>query len=101
MNLMSIHLSKGLEFDQVYVMGCNEGLLPHQMSYGSLDEIEEERRLMYVAMTRARKRLCLTFTHIPSRFVYEIPPELTEFADLGGNKNNLPDEEDSYIEDTW
>ncbi|TSC89805.1 MAG: DNA helicase II / ATP-dependent DNA helicase PcrA [Parcubacteria group bacterium Gr01-1014_3] len=100
-HLMSIHLSKGLEFDQVYVMGCNEGLLPHQMSYGSLDEIEEERRLMYVAMTRARKRLCLTFTHIPSRFVYEIPPELTEFADLSGNKNNLPNEEDSYIEDTW
>ncbi len=98
-HLMTVHLAKGLEFENVFVIGCNEGLLPHQMSYGSLDELEEERRLMYVAMTRAKKELCLSFYHTPSRFIYEIPPELTEFIDLGGRKNQLPNEEDIYIEE--
>ena len=97
-HLMTVHLAKGLEFDNVFVIGCNEGLLPHQMSYGSLDELEEERRLMYVAMTRAKKELCLSFYNIPSRFIYEIPPELTEFLDLNNGRHELPDEEDIYIE---
>ncbi|MBI2024510.1 MAG: UvrD-helicase domain-containing protein [Candidatus Harrisonbacteria bacterium] len=97
-SLMTIHLAKGLEFDRVFVVGCSEGLLPHQMSYGSLEELEEERRLMYVAMTRAKKELALSFTKLPSRFVYEIPPELTEFVDLGGNETELPDEEEAWID---
>ncbi len=97
-NLMSIHLAKGLEFDQVFVSGCADGLLPHQMSYGSLDEIEEERRLMYVAMTRARKELYLNFSGTPSRFLYEIPPELTEFTDLDSGRKGLPNDDDMYIE---
>ncbi len=97
-NLMSIHLAKGLEFDVVFVIGCSDGLLPHQMSYGSLDEIEEERRLMYVAMTRARKDLYLSFSGTPSRFLYEMPPELNEFTDLDGGKGELPDSDDMYIE---
>ncbi len=97
-NLMSVHLAKGLEFDHVFVSGCTDGLLPHQMSYGSLDEIEEERRLMYVAMTRARKELCLTFSGTPSRFLYEIPPELTDFVDLDNGKKELPDADDMYID---
>ncbi|MDP3901766.1 MAG: UvrD-helicase domain-containing protein [bacterium] len=98
-NLMTIHLAKGLEFDRVFVIGCNEGLLPHQMSYGAMEEIEEERRLMYVAMTRAKEDLSLSFFSTPSRFVYELPPELTDFVNLTGNKQNLPDEDDMYIDD--
>lgn len=97
-HLMTIHLAKGLEFDNVFVIGCDEGLLPHQMSYGSQDELEEERRLMYVAMTRARKELFLSFAHMPSRFLYEIPPELTEFINLKGGRTELPDEEEIYLE---
>ena len=79
-NLMTIHLAKGLEFDSVFLTGACEGLLPHQMSYSTDDDIEEERRLMYVAMTRAKKDLRISFYDIPSRFLSEIPAELTEFA---------------------
>ncbi|MBI4993854.1 UvrD-helicase domain-containing protein [Candidatus Wolfebacteria bacterium] len=93
-NLMTIHMAKGLEFDDVFIIGCNEGILPHQMSYHSEEEIEEERRLMYVAMTRARHRLYLNFYNIPSRFLYELPPELVEFS---GNKSL--DDEERYIYD--
>lgn len=91
--LMTIHLAKGLEFDKVFIAGCNEGLMPHQMSYDSEAEIEEERRLMYVAMTRAKKELIINFYNLPSRFLSEIPPELVEFS----GKRFLDDEE-RYIE---
>ncbi|MEK7590336.1 MAG: UvrD-helicase domain-containing protein [Patescibacteria group bacterium] len=97
-NLMTVHLAKGLEFDNVFVIGCSESLLPHQMSCGSQDDLEEERRLMYVAMTRAKNKLCLSFYNLPSRFLYEIPPELTEFISLGNKHRDLPDEEEIYIE---
>ena len=96
--LMTIHLSKGLEFDNVFVCGCSEGLLPHERSLGSPEELEEERRLMYVAMTRARKNLFLTLNSIPSRFLYEIPEELLVFKGLGQDKDHLPDEDEMYIE---
>ena len=79
-NLMTIHLAKGLEFKTVFVIGCNEGTLPHHRSYDEHDGIEEERRLMYVAMTRAKKNLFLSFYNIASRFLYEIPPQLTDFV---------------------
>lgn len=78
--LMTIHLAKGLEFDEVYVAGVAEGLLPHQRSFFSDDDIEEERRLAYVAMTRAKHRLQLSFYGFASRFLYEIPPELVKFV---------------------
>ena len=91
---MTIHLAKGLEFDKVYLIGTNEGLLPHQMSYYSDMEIEEERRLMYVAMTRAKKELYLNFYNLPSRFLHEISPEFTEF--IGGFR--ALDDEERYIE---
>jgi len=97
-NLMTIHLAKGLEFDHVFLSGCNEGILPHQRSYSSNQELEEERRLMYVAMTRARKKLFLLFSSLPSRFLYEIPPELVEFESLDQTQRSLPDEEKSWIE---
>ncbi|MEK7611933.1 MAG: UvrD-helicase domain-containing protein [Patescibacteria group bacterium] len=97
-NLMTIHLAKGLEFDTVFIAGANEGLIPHQMSFKTREEMEEERRLMYVAMTRARKNLRISFFHIPSRFLYEIPAELTEYRDLGGRSGGLPEEDIVYLD---
>ena len=91
-NLMTIHLSKGLEFDEVYIVGANEGLLPHERAYASEAGIEEERRLMYVAMTRAKKRLYLNFYHLPSRFLSEISSKFVEF--IGGR---ALDNEERYI----
>lgn len=84
--LMTMHASKGLEFDSVFVVGMEEGLFPGMRAIGMPDEMEEERRLCYVAITRARKKLHLvcarqrmlfgrTNTNRVSRFVDEIPPE--------------------------
>ncbi len=95
-NLMTIHLAKGLEFDRVFIAGASEGTLPHHMAYDSSDELEEERRLMYVAMTRAKQELAISFTSMPSRFLYELPPELVEFTDLSGESEELPDEDEIY-----
>jgi len=75
---MTIHLAKGLEFDDVYIVGMSEGLLPHERSLLSAEKIEEERRLAYVAMTRAKTRLHISFYSFASRFLHEIPPELIE-----------------------
>lgn len=58
--LMTLHASKGLEFDSIFIIGLEEGLLPHARSLGSPDEVEEERRLLYVGITRARRHLLLT-----------------------------------------
>jgi len=87
--LMTVHAAKGLEFDNVFVVGLEEGLFPHSRSLlsGEKEEIEEERRLMYVAMTRAKKKLSISFaknrlvfggrhSSIPSRFLAEIPESL-------------------------
>jgi DNA helicase-2/ATP-dependent DNA helicase PcrA len=82
--LMTVHSSKGLEFDCVFITGLEEGLFPHENSMSDVDGLEEERRLMYVAITRARKRLYLTFSqtrmlhgqtryHVKSRFLDELP----------------------------
>lgn len=88
-NLMTIHLAKGLEFDVVFVAGVNEGILPHQRALTSNEQVEEERRLMYVAMTRAKKELYLCFYRIPSRFLSELPSNSLEFS----GDSNLDDEE--------
>ncbi len=79
LNLMTIHLAKGLEFDRVFIAGASEGLLPHERSFKTSADIEEERRLMYVAMTRARRELLISFYGIPSRFLSEIPASNAEF----------------------
>jgi DNA helicase II / ATP-dependent DNA helicase PcrA len=87
LQLMTAHSAKGLEFHTVFVSGLEEGLFPHENSLTEVDGIEEERRLMYVALTRARRRLYLTYTqsrmlhgqtrfNVPSRFFQEIPPAL-------------------------
>lgn len=91
-SLMTIHLAKGLEFDNVMVAGLSEGLLPHHRSMESGPEIEEERRLMYVAMTRAKKKLFLSFYNLPSRFLSEVPAEFTNFAG-----QRALDDEERYI----
>ncbi len=91
-NLMTIHVAKGLEFDGVLVAGVNEGTLPHQRSLFSPEDVEEERRLMYVAMTRARRELQLHFYSVASRFLYELPPQQVFF-----DRGELPDEDEQYI----
>ena len=87
LQLMTVHSAKGLEFHAVFVSGLEEGLFPHENSLTEADGIEEERRLMYVALTRARRRLYITYTqsrmlhgqtrfNVPSRFFQEIPADL-------------------------
>jgi DNA helicase II / ATP-dependent DNA helicase PcrA len=84
--LMTVHASKGLEFDAVFICGLEEGLFPHEQSMNDADGLEEERRLMYVAITRARKRLCISYAqtrlmygqtryNLGSRFLEELPEE--------------------------
>lgn len=93
LQLMTVHAAKGLEFDAVFLSGLEEGLFPHDNSMNQLDGIEEERRLMYVAITRARKRLYLSYAGsrmlhgqprygVVSRFVDEIPSELCKWIVL-------------------
>ncbi|HOB45875.1 MAG TPA: 3'-5' exonuclease, partial [Zoogloea sp.] len=88
--LMTVHAAKGLEFDVVFLSGLEEGLFPHENSILESDGLEEERRLMYVAMTRARQRLYISFTqsrmlhgqvryNLRSRFLEEIPEALTKW----------------------
>ena len=89
-NLMTLHSSKGLEFDYVFIVGVEEGILPHSRSFTDEDELEEERRLCYVGITRAKEKLFLTFTEqrltregystqIPSRFLGEIPQDICDY----------------------
>jgi DNA helicase-2/ATP-dependent DNA helicase PcrA len=96
-NLLTIHLAKGSEFDRVFVAGCAEGLLPHARSIDSKDQIQEERRLMYVAMTRARKELSLSFYGIPSRFLGEIPQDVVRFESADSSDPLPLDDEERYI----
>ena len=90
-SLMTLHLAKGLEFDFVFLVGLEEGLLPHIRSFESKPALEEERRLCYVGITRARKKLFLSQalsregagrvnwnSGIPSRFLSELPRELLD-----------------------
>ena len=88
--LMTVHAAKGLEFPVVFVSGLEEGLFPHENSLYDEHNLEEERRLMYVAVTRAGARLYLSFAHsrmlhgqvrygVPSRFIAEIPDSLTKW----------------------
>lgn len=90
LQLMTVHAAKGLEFHTVFLSGLEEGLFPHENSLNDINGLEEERRLMYVAMTRARRRLYLTLAqsrmlhgqtryNIPSRFLDEVPEKLLKW----------------------
>lgn len=92
--LMTLHAAKGLEFDNVAIVGLNEDLLPSSRSAAEPDGLEEERRLLYVGITRARERLVLSYArnrhmygqmaeYLPSRFLREIPSSLFTRHDLG------------------
>lgn len=90
--MMTVHSAKGLEFDQVYLTGMEERVFPHARVLDDPIQLEEERRLAYVAITRARKRLTLTMVErrrlygqlqvgTPSRFVLDLPPEILRSGD--------------------
>lgn len=94
---MTLHAAKGLEFKVVFMVGMEEGLFPHSRAMFEMAEMEEERRLCYVGMTRAKKLLYLSFagrrmyfgqkgSNPPSRFVSEIPEELLETVSEQGRK---------------
>jgi DNA helicase-2/ATP-dependent DNA helicase PcrA len=113
--LITLHSTKGLEFDHVFLTGMEEGICPHSRTRDDEKGIEEERRLVYVGMTRARKSLTLTRAvyrrvfgneqqmraSLPSRFLAEIPSELVEtvrgsMAEIGQTRRYEPDPEYSY-----
>ena len=110
--MMTMHSAKGLEFPVVFVVGAEEGIFPGIRAIGEPDEMEEERRLCYVAMTRAKEKLYLTCAgqrmlfgrtsaNRPSRFLEEIPPEHLErsgrnFLDRGDSWGGMPSRTSGY-----
>jgi DNA helicase-2/ATP-dependent DNA helicase PcrA len=97
--LMTLHSAKGLEFSLVFLMGMEEGLFPHSRAFNDPDQMEEERRLCYVGMTRAMDHLVLSTARyrrrygtdmpdatVPSRFLEEVPPQLLE--ELGSSSRS-------------
>ena len=94
--LMTLHAAKGLEFPVVFMAGMDEGVFPHQRTFNSNSELEEERRLMYVGVTRAEEKLYLTSAkrrqmwgefkyYNPSRFIEEIPRQLMNMTSFEGS----------------
>ena len=99
--LITLHQAKGLEFPVVFIVGLEEGLLPHSRSIDNPDQLEEERRLFYVGMTRARERLYLTrafrrgfwangSASRPSRFLADVPQRLITSMSMAGQKGAAP-----------
>jgi DNA helicase-2/ATP-dependent DNA helicase PcrA len=92
--MMTLHTAKGLEFPTVFLTGMEDGIFPHSRTLGEKDEIEEERRLAYVGLTRARQRLYISRAEYrstwgapnynpPSRFLDEIPEDVIEWRNQG------------------
>ncbi|MBL0234037.1 MAG: UvrD-helicase domain-containing protein [Chitinophagaceae bacterium] len=97
--LMTIHAAKGLEFSCVFAAGLEEGLFPNAMAINTREELEEERRLFYVVITRAKKRLWITYANSryrfgtlvqnePSRFIEEVPADMIDKSYAGGGTRN-------------
>ena len=117
--LLTLHTAKGLEFDHVFLTGLEEGIFPHSRSLKEPEEIEEERRLCYVGMTRAKETLTLTravYRRIygserlqasaPSRFLQEIPGELVDtvqgsLSDAGESRRYEPDFEYAHVPEAF
>ena len=108
--LMTVHSAKGLEFDAVFITGLEEGLFPHENALSDADGLEEERRLMYVAITRARQRLYLSFSqtrllhgqtryHVKSRFVDELPDAVLKW--LGSRNAGFGSGHARAYQDAW
>jgi len=109
-SLMTLHCAKGLEFPVVFIVGIEEGLLPHYRRGEEIEDMEEERRLFYVGMTRAKKRLFLsraeersTFgvgrANLPSRFLDELPVELMQIEERKGRIDSLFSQEVPWKEE--
>jgi DNA helicase-2/ATP-dependent DNA helicase PcrA len=108
--LMTLHAAKGLEFPSVFLVGMEDGVFPHLRSLGEPAELEEERRLAYVGITRARERLYLTNTwsrmlygstqyNPPSRFLDEIPAELLNHAE--GSRETRTRQRETFGSGAW
>jgi DNA helicase-2/ATP-dependent DNA helicase PcrA len=101
-SVMTLHSAKGLEFPVVYLLAAEQGILPHERSMQRDDDVEEERRLAFVGMTRAKEELYLTYCRLrefrgqtlyamPSMFLSELPHEGIEEIDLSSSANRSPD----------
>jgi len=109
--LMTLHAAKGLEFPVVAMIGCEEGILPHNRSMDDPAQMEEERRLCFVGITRAERRLMLTHARyrtirglreraIPSQFLKQLPDEVLDKQDMtGGGMSGTPFDEDDDEDD--
>jgi DNA helicase-2/ATP-dependent DNA helicase PcrA len=106
--LMTLHTAKGLEFDNVFIVGLEQGLLPHERSDDDEEELEEERRLFFVGITRARLRLYISYARyrtyhgqlmrtIPSQFLFELGIEPAEGTDADANEDTEYDLDDSQV----
>ncbi len=96
-SLMTMHAAKGLEFDHVYIAGLEEGLLPHERSAHSPDDLEEERRLFFVGITRARDSLTVTYARhrvLRGQFIRSTPSQFLYEVGFGGEKVSFA--EDAY-----
>ncbi|MHB8894052.1 MAG: DNA helicase PcrA [Candidatus Geothermincolia bacterium] len=117
-SLMTLHNAKGLEFPVVFIVGMEEGVFPHMRSMESLDELEEERRLCYVGMTRARERLYVSHAETRSlwggismnpmsRFLREVPNDLVEAVEFeqksiaGGGESLALEPGDTVVHAKW
>jgi DNA helicase-2/ATP-dependent DNA helicase PcrA len=107
---MTLHCAKGLEFPVVFIIGMEEGLLPHYRRGEEIDDLEEERRLCYVGITRAKERLYLsraerrsTFgvgrANLPSRFLDELPFELIRIEEKERREEDLFSQETLWFDD--
>src|SRR5436190_12339903 len=105
--LMTLHAAKGLEFPVVFIVACEEGLLPHDRSRYDDEKLEEERRLLFVGITRAREELALTYAQyrsfrgqscptVASSFLMELPRHEMQLSDSVGSRRTTPDWEEGF-----